>query len=65
MYKVGHHLVCLIGIRNWAGQDGGRFKGCKSTRPDSTLMYRAGCPICRKVLKIMFLEVPPADWLIL
>ena len=27
--------------------------------------YRAGRPICRKVLKIMFWEVPPADWLIL
>ena len=29
------------------------------------LLYRAGRPICRKVLKIMFWEVPPADWLIL
>ena len=27
--------------------------------------YRAGRPICPKVLKIMFWEVPPADWLIL
>ena len=27
--------------------------------------YRAGRPICRKVLKIMFWEVPPADWLLL
>ena len=27
--------------------------------------YRAGRPICRKVLKIMFWEVPPADRLIL
>ena len=27
--------------------------------------YRAGRPLCRKVLKIMFWEVPPADWLIL
>ena len=28
-------------------------------------VYRAGRPICRKVLKIMFWEVPPADRLIL
>ena len=30
-------------------------------------LYRAGrpTPICCKVLKIMFWEVPPADWLIL
>ena len=28
-------------------------------------LYRVGHPICRKVLKIMFWEVPPADWLIL
>ena len=28
-------------------------------------LFRAGRPICRKVLKIMFGEVPPADWLIL
>ena len=27
--------------------------------------YRVGRPICRKVLKKMFWEVPPADWLIL
>ena len=27
--------------------------------------YKAGRPICRRVLKIMFWEVPPADWLIL
>ena len=27
--------------------------------------YRAGHPICRKVLKLMFWDVPPADWLIL
>ena len=27
--------------------------------------YRAGHPICRKVLKIMLWEVPLADWLIL
>ena len=27
--------------------------------------YRAGRSICRKALKIMFWEVPPADWLIL
>ena len=27
--------------------------------------YRAERPICRKVLKIMIWEVPPADWLIL
>ena len=26
---------------------------------------RAGHPICRKVLKIMFWEIPPADWLVL
>ena len=31
----------------------------------TTQMCRAGHPICRKVLKIMFWEVPPADWLIL
>ena len=30
-----------------------------------TGLNRAGRPICRKVLKIMFWEVPPADWLIL
>ena len=29
------------------------------------LMYRAGRPICRKVLKIMCWEFPPANWLIL
>ena len=29
------------------------------------IQYRAGRPICHKVLKIMFWEVPPADWLIL
>ena len=28
-------------------------------------VYRAGRPIHRKFLKIMFWEVPPADWLIL
>ena len=28
-------------------------------------LYRAGRPICRKVLNIMFWEVPLADWLIL
>ena len=27
--------------------------------------YRAGRPICPKVLKILFWEVPAADWLIL
>ena len=31
----------------------------------SFVLYIAGRPICRKVLKIMFREVPPADWLIL
>ena len=30
-----------------------------------SVMYRAGRLICRKVLKIMFWDVPPADWLIL
>ena len=36
-------------------------------RPErrNDIQYRAGRPICRKVLKIMFWEVPPADWLIL
>ena len=29
------------------------------------IKYRAGRPICRKVLKITFWEVPLADWLIL
>ena len=28
-------------------------------------VYRAGRPICGKLLKIMFREVPPADCLIL
>ena len=28
-------------------------------------IYRAFLPVCHKVLKIMFLEIPPADWLIL
>ena len=32
---------------------------------DVNIIYRAGHPICRKVLKKMFREVPPADWLIL
>ena len=31
----------------------------------SSMIYRAGRPICSKVLKIMFWEVPPADWLTL
>ena len=29
------------------------------------LNYRVGRPICRKVFKIMFWEVPLADWLLL
>ena len=32
---------------------------------DYNMFYRAGRPICRKVLKIMFWEVPPTDLLIL
>ena len=35
------------------------------TTRELTISYRVGRPICRKVLKIMFWEVPPADWLIL
>ena len=31
----------------------------------NTYKYRAERPNCRKVLKIMFWEVPLADWLIL
>ena len=30
-----------------------------------SLVYRVGLSICRKVLQIMFWEVPPAEWPIL
>ena len=32
-------------------------------RPPYRVHYRVGCPICRKVLQIMFWKLPPADWL--
>ena len=38
------------------------YKNGSSRKIDS--QYRAGRPICRKVLKIMLWEVPLADWLI-
>ena len=41
---------------------------CKSDgrwKKKRAVFYRVGLPICRKVLKIMFWEVPKADWLIL
>ena len=37
----------------------------KSPRGTRPRIYRVGRPICRKVLKIMFWDVPPADWLLL
>ena len=54
------------------GADGGGRKCCPAHSEACLLepgwqthaLYRAGRPICRKVLKIMFWEVPPADWLI-
>ena len=42
-----------------------RNKGQSFEGTAQVCMYRVGRPICRKVLKIMFWEVPPADWLIL
>ena len=33
-------------------------------RPTKSKDYRAFFPVCREVLKMMFWEIPPADWLL-
>ena len=38
---------------------------CRHFHTFQNELYRAGSPICLKVLKIIFWEVPAADWLIL
>ena len=37
----------------------------ETSSAQSELLYRVGLSICRKVLQIMFWEVPPAEWPIL
>ena len=55
------HILCSpIGDRNFR-----KKQNITSRQSGRHRVYRAGHPICHKVLKIMFWEVPPADWLIL
>ena len=59
-------------ILNWIEPLTDRFLLCSTIEWDQSNIepiselnhYRAGLPISRKVLQIMFWEVPPADWLI-
>ena len=71
---VDFDLGCSLGwwaatVATYCPSKPGELPKSKSTQPRFAsrwvTLYRAGHPICRKVLKIMFWEVPWADWLIL
>ena len=69
MFCALSNLIFILGSPNRITPEGGRLKRRKGNllQMDKTqeFHYRAIHPVSRKVLKMMFSEIPPADWLIL